>query len=209
MGLHIGGNSVTGLRFGGREAAEAKLNGALVWPDTPPGPVDPWPTKPYLRLRNGEQVRVMEGTYDPHGPSYDPGGMVRIPAGASCSLLYPDTRSAGVDLLYELQNGAKITYTAGDAFRAYDRNGTLLALDQPLPDYPGTYNLSLFYTYAGDLLIMGFWYSTPTYLRVDRKASSGVPGQGTALRSDTYYGLTDYYLGVLHDFAMALTGGSQ
>lgn len=207
MGLQIGGNSVAGMRYGGRTAVEARLNGMTVWPDTPPA--DPWPTRPYLYLKNGERILVMEGTYDPDGPSYDPGGMVRISPGATCSLLYPDTRSAGADLLYELQSGAKITYTANDAFRAYDQYGTLSEVNQPLPDYPNAYDLSLFYAYAEGLLIMGFWYSTPSYLRVDRKASSGVPGQGTVLRSDTFYGLTDYYLAMLHDFAMVLTGGSR
>lgn len=205
MGLHIEGNAVAGMRFNGRDAVEARLNGAVVWPDAPH---DPWPTEPYLPLANGEQILVMEGVYDPHGPSYDPGGVVRISSGVTCSLLYPDTRSAGTDLLYTLRNGARITYTAGDAFRAYDKNGRLLELDQSLPDYPNAYNLSLFYAYAEGELIMGFWYSTPTYMRVDRKAASGVPGLGTARRNDTFYGLTDENLALLHDFAMALTGGS-
>ena len=31
MGLHIDGRNVAGLRFGGRNAVEAKLNGAIVW----------------------------------------------------------------------------------------------------------------------------------------------------------------------------------
>ena len=209
MGLHIGGSNVAGLRFGGRAAAEARLNGSVVWPDTPPVPVDPWPTRPYLLLRSGERIQVMEGTYTPV-PQYEPGGRVLISSGATCSLLYPDTRSAGADLLYELESGAKIVYTHSDGyFRAYDRNGTLQVLDQSLPDYPGAYNLSLFYAYAGETLLMGFWYSTPTYMRVDRKAASGVPGHGTAIRNDTYYGLTDENLAMLHDFAMALTGGSQ
>ena len=205
MGLHIGGRGVSGLRYGGRDAVEARLNGAAVWPDAPP---DPWPTKPYLYLRNGERIEVMEGAYTPV-PQYEPGGRVFISPGATCSLLYPDTRSPGASLTYELQSGAKLVYTADDAFRGYDKNGALLALDQPLPDYPGAYNLSLFYAYADDLLIMGFWWSYPDYIRVNRKAASGVPGYGTVLVDDTYYGLTDYYLGMLHDFAMALTGGSQ
>lgn len=176
----------------------------IVWEREPP---DPWPTKPYLYLTNGQRIKVMEGTYDPAGPSYDPGGMVKITAGTETALLYPDTQSPGASLTYALQNGARIVYTADDAFRAYDKNGNLLALDQPLPDYPNAWNLSLFYAYAGDTLIMGFWYSSPTYLRVDQKAASGVPGQGTVLRADTYYGLTDYYLGMLHDFAIGLLGG--
>lgn len=203
MGLHINGFNVAGMRFNGQNAVEAKYNGSVVWPEQPS---DPWPTKPYLYLRNGERIRVMEGVYDPHGPSYDPGGMVRIASGTTVSLLYPDTRSPGADLLYELQSGAKITYTSGDAFRAYDKNGTLLELDQPLPDSPGAYSLSLFYAYAEGQLLMGFWYSVPTYIRTDQKASSGIPGQGTAIRNDTYYGITDYYFGMLHDFAMGLLG---
>lgn len=207
MGLHIGGNNIAGLRFGGRDAVEARYNGAVVWPDAPP---DPWPTRPYLLLKNGERIRVMEGSYTPV-PQYEPGGRVLIAAGAECSLLFPDTRSAGADLLYELAGGARIAYTSGatdGVFRAYDKNGVLLPPDQPLPDRPGDYNLSLFYAYADGLLLMGFWYSTPTYMRVDRKASAGVPGQGTALRSDTLYGVTDEYLAMYHAFAMGLTGGS-
>lgn len=208
MGLHIGGNGVAGLRFGGRDAAEAKLNGLVVWPDTPPGPVDPWPTKPCLLLANGERVQVLAGTYDPV-PQYEPGGRVLIGAGEECSLLYPDTRSPGPNLRYDFQSGAYITYTAGDAFRIYDRNGVLLEPIETLPDAPGTYNLCLFYAYAGDTLLMGLWYSTATYMTVDRRASGGIPGAGTTRRADTYYGITEEYIGKLHDIALALTGGDS
>lgn len=207
MGLHIRGKSINGMHFGGAAAQEARMNGAVVWPDAVP-PADPWPTKPYLYLANGERMQVLEGTYDPTA-QYLPGGQVRIRARESCSLLYPDTGSPGASLRYDFQSGASIVYSTGDAFRIYDRSGNLLDPIQTLPDRPSTYSLTLFYAYAGETLLMGLLYGTASNTAVNRRAASGVPGLGTTRSENTYSGITEEYFTKLHAIAMALTGGSQ
>ena len=206
MGLRIGGRDVAAMRLNGADASEARLNGAVVWPDTP---VDPWPEKPYLILANGERAQLLAGTYDPTPQTYVPGGRVLFPANAPCALFYPDEQSPGASLRYEFRNGAALEYTAGDAFRIYDRHGNFVGPEQPLPDMANTYSINLFYTYADEVLCMGIWYSTRSYMTVDRRASSGVPGLGTARQADTLWGMTEEAIAAYHAIAAALTEGGS
>ena len=208
MGLNVNGSGVAGMRWNGAEAAEARLNGAVVWPDAP---VDPWPTKPYLELANGSRVRLLECEYDPTPDELFPGGALIAPAGLECSAFYPDVRSAGVDLSYEFTSGCILEYEKGVEFRLLDQAGNVMEPRRSLRDMANTYGVTLFYAYVDGLLCMGIWYSNVSYITIRSRADNGVPGVAVTRQRNRVPGLTTEFRDNYHAMAMALLreGGNQ
>ncbi len=201
MGLNINGRGVAAMRHHGAEALEARLNGAVVWPETP---VDPWPEKPYLELANGEWVRLLECRYDPTPHDPYPGGVLTAPGGAECSAFYPDAGSPGIDLGYRFRNGCAMEYAHGVEFRLLDSLGAVLEPKQPLPDMANTYGLTLFYAEVEGTLCMGFWYGSVSDLTIRSRASGGIPGTAVTRREHSMYGLTATLKEQYHRIALAL-----
>lgn len=205
MGLKINGRGVAAMRRNGADALEAKLNGAVVWPDTP---VDPWPEKPYLKLANGERMQLLHAVYDaaPY-PGYQ-GGRLTVQGGQPCSILYPDVHSAGAELHYGFAEGQQVEYV-NSVFRFRDRNGDPMEPAQNLPDMPNTYAASAFYTEAEGRLCIGLWFGTVSDFLIAVRANGGVPGRGTTNGESVIYGVTEEVLGMFHAIAGELLRGGN